>query len=145
MAAEKGNKYAVGNKGGGRDPFYKSPDELQKKIDDYFTIEKVPTIPGLAYHLGFASKQSLIDNEAKQVFSFPIKRAKLRIEAFNAKELHRKEGSVTGIIFTLKNLGWKDQQDVDLNIDLDDFSEAALTILANNIIDKTRKNENNKG
>jgi len=136
MAAKKGNKYAIGNKGGGREPIYDSPGMLQDKIDEYFRIDKVPTIPGLAYHLGFASRVSLSDYEAKQVFSFSIKRAKLKIEAFNAKQLHEKPGNVSGVIFTLKNMGWKDQQDIDLNMDMTNLSEDTITMICNELIKK---------
>lgn len=139
MGAKKGNRYAVGNKGGGRDPFYDSPEDMQRMIDAYFRTEKIPSIPGLAYHLGFADKKSLMDYEAKEEFWFPIKRAKLRIEAFNAKELHREKGNITGIIFTLKNLGWKDQQDIDLSYDLNSLSEEQLILISNNIINHTKK------
>lgn len=139
MAAKKGNKYAVGNKGGGRDPKYKTPEEMEKRIEGYFDSEKIWTIPGLAYHLGFADKKSLLDYEAKQEFWYSIKRAKLRIEAFNAKELHREKGNITGIIFTLKNLGWKDQQDIDLSYDLDSLSEEQLILISNNIINHSKK------
>ncbi len=138
MAAHKGNKYAAGNKGGGREPFYKSAPEMQKRIDAYFESDKIPSVPGLAYALGFASKQSLLEYEMKEEFSFPIKRAKLRIEVFNAQELHRKEGSVTGVIFTLKNMGWTDKQDVDMNIDLKTLSDEALMSITNNLINKTK-------
>ena len=138
MSAPKGNKYAKGNKGGpGQDPFYTNIEDMQVRIDEYFKKESVWTIPGLAYHLGFCDKKSLIDYEGKEVFQFSIKRAKLRMEDFNAKELHREKGNVTGIIFTLKNLGWKDSQDVDLNIDFDSLSEDALTVIANHVINAT--------
>ena len=134
MAAKKGNKYAIGNKGGGRDPNYKTPGLMQEKIDEYFIIDKVPTVPGLAYHLGFASTVSLIDYTAKKEFSFTIKRAKLRIEAFNAKQLHEKTGNVSGVIFTLKNMGWKDQQDIDLNMDMTVLSEDTIIMICNELI-----------
>ena len=64
---------------GGRPQLFSTPEELQKKIDDYFksgvnektitnkmgTKEKVPvpTISGLCYHLGFESRQSFYDYE----------------------------------------------------------------------------------
>ena len=76
MAAPKGNKFAVGNKGG-RPRAFKSPEEMQKMIDAYFDdgCEKIvkhtvtgtryevptPTICGLALFLGFSSRQSLLD------------------------------------------------------------------------------------
>lgn len=135
MGAPKGNDFAKGNKGGGRHPLYDDAEAMQKKIDEYFDTETVWTIPGLAYHLGFASRQSLLDYEIKEDFSLPVKRAKLRIEAFNAKELHRRDGTVTGIIFTLKNMGWKDQQDLMLEADVNfrELSEGQLDMIATKI------------
>lgn len=35
MGAPKGNKYAVGNKGGAK-PMYNTPEEMEQIIDDYF-------------------------------------------------------------------------------------------------------------
>jgi len=93
-AAKKGNKYAEGNEGG-RPAMFKTPEELQSKIDEYFnggankrtiivglgTME-LPcyTICGLAYFLGFESRQSLFDYEKKEEFTYIIKKARLRIE-----------------------------------------------------------------
>ena len=108
MPAPKGNKFAKGNKGGGMIPNYDSADSMQIKIDEYFNINKVPTIPGLAFHLGFAQSKSLYDYEKKEEFWYVIKRAKLRIESFNAEQLHLSKGNITGVIFTLKNMGWVD-------------------------------------
>jgi DnaJ-class molecular chaperone len=139
MAAAKNNQYAKGNKGGGREPFYKSSEEMQDRIDAYFESDKIPSVPGLAYSLGFASKQSLLEYEAKEDFYFPIKRAKLRIETFNAQQLHRKEGSVTGVIFTLKNMGWSDKQDLDVDLNFGQLSEAQIDM----IIDKLFKQQEN--
>jgi hypothetical protein len=72
MSAPKGNKNAIGNNGG-RPSLFKTPDELQLKIDEYFNgganarkyptaagiILEIPvyTISGLAYFLGFTSRQ----------------------------------------------------------------------------------------
>jgi hypothetical protein len=134
MAAPKGNKFAVGNKGGGMHSDYTDPALMQDKIDEYFRIDKVPTVPGLAYHLGFCDKKSLCDYEAKEVFQYSIKRAKLRIETFNAKQLHEKQGNVSGVIFTLKNMGWKDQQDIDLNMDFNTISEESTIMICNELI-----------
>ena len=142
MAAKKGNKYAIGNKGGGREPDYTDPALMQDKIDEYFRIDKVPTVPGLAYHLGFASTVSLIDYTAKKEFSFAIKRAKLKIEAFNAKQLHEKIGNVSGIIFTLKNMGWRDQQDIDLNVDFNLMNEMQLDAIAYKLLNNTKNGKN---
>ena len=136
MSAKKGNKYAVGNKGGGRNPIYNSPDHMQKKINEYFDSTQIWTVPGLAYYLGFADRQSLIDYEKKDEFFFAIKRAKLRIEAFNAEQLHMKNNNTTGIIFTLKNMGWSDKQDLDLNFDFESLTDEQLDRVINELKEK---------
>lgn len=112
---------------GGRPPIYKTPAELQKKIDEYFkncpdkkiltgfdknsgqfvTYEMTtPIISGLVSFLGFASRQSFYDYENNEEFSYTIKKARLRIETEYEKQLYMDK--CTGAIFALKNLGWKD-------------------------------------
>jgi len=112
---------------GGRPPIYKTPAELQKKIDEYFkncpdkkiltafdknsgefvTYEiATPIISGLVSFLGFESRQSFYDYEAKSEFSYTIKKARLKIETEYEKQLYMDK--CTGAIFALKNLGWKD-------------------------------------
>lgn len=70
-----------------------------------------PTITGLAYYLGFNSRQSFYDYEKDGDFSYTIKRARLRIENEYEKALHHQ--SPTGAIFALKNFGWTDKQEID--------------------------------
>lgn len=113
----------------GRPPMYKSVDELQKAISDYFEnpptkevvigkgenqqVVNIPvlTITGLAYHLGFESRQSFYAYEDKPEFSYTIKRARLFIENDYEKQLQI--GNTTGAIFALKNFGWSDKQEVE--------------------------------
>lgn len=120
---------------GGRPPIYSTPEELQEAIDRYFVlcdsrtrlatvmqgdefIEKdVPdpekyTVSGLALSLGFTSRQSIYDYSNREEFSYTIKRAVLRIE--NQREIDLLESkNPTGIIFALKNMGWKDKQELE--------------------------------
>lgn len=104
---------------------YESAEELQAKIDEYFTRpDKKPTISGLAYHLGFESRQSFYDYEQKEGFAYTIKRARLRIE--NEYEDRLNEGAGAGAIFALKNLGWKDQTDIKANISLEQITGMEL-------------------
>lgn len=136
MAAAKGNKYALGNKGG-RPPHYKTPEELETKIIEYFDyiqgevnaeietivtpegIEKTnydrqpepPTSTGLALFLGFDSMQTLYNYRDKEDFSYAIRRALMIVE--NSYELSLRNGSPTGSIFALKNMGWKDKTEVE--------------------------------
>ncbi len=92
---------------------YDSPDELQAAVDEYFenTRQEDVTITGLALHLGFESRQSFYDYEKNDAFSYIIKRARLKVEL--AYEWRLNSNSCTGAIFALKNMGWKDKQEVE--------------------------------
>jgi len=99
----------------GRPPKYKTVEELQTAIDKYFedvANEEKPTVTGLAYHLGFTSRQSIYDFETKKkkVFAYTIKRAVLKIE--HKHELGLYNQSNAGHIFWLKNRRWSDKQEI---------------------------------
>ena len=132
MAAPKSNKYALGNTGG-RPPTYASVKDLNKKVIDFFEQciqnKEKATITGLALFLGFCTRKSLDDYEAKgEEFLYTIKRAKLTVE-------HSYEMSGQTIdIFCLKNMGWSDKQDIDLTTNLSSLSEEALNYIANKLI-----------
>lgn len=132
MPAPKGNQFAVGQ-GGGRPPRFESVEDLDKQIQEYFdsceykeTPSENPdeppaiqygdtiTITGLAYFLGFESRQSFYDYEGKKEFSYSIKRARLAIESNYEKKLSA--SSPAGAIFALKNFGWKDTQEIKHDI-----------------------------
>jgi len=97
----------------GRPLKYETEEELQEAVDAYFlkcanADPQVPlTITGLAYELGFESRQSIYDYEKKGAFSYTIKRARLYIESSYEGNLHK--GAPAGSIFALKNFGWRDQ------------------------------------
>jgi len=96
----------------GQPPYYNSPEDLQSAIDAYFLDENCPnTITGLAYFLGFADRQSLNDYQERPEYSFIIKRARARVEM--AYEAKLSSNTVTGAIFALKNMGWKDKQEIE--------------------------------
>lgn len=105
---------------------YKTPEALQDAIDDYFkngvpqkgvvfgrqvVDMPVPTITGLALHLGFCDRQSFYDYEKYDGYSYTIKKARTFIEKHYEEMLQT--GNTTGAIFALKNFGWKDKQEVD--------------------------------
>jgi len=118
----------------GQPPKYETPDKLQDGIDDYFekgvkkrtvligkapnqtSIEiHVPTITGLCHFLGFQSRQSFYDQEGRsEKFSYIIKKAQLFIETEYEECLQH--GNVIGAIFALKNMGWRDKTEQDINI-----------------------------
>jgi len=120
------NKYdKVGNPA-----FYDNERDLLEAINSYFenppnkrkvvTKEgheyEVPvyTIAGLAYHLGFASRQSIyhyIRKGKDKNLGRLLERAKLFIES--DYEMSLRDGNASGAIFALKNMGWKDKTEVD--------------------------------
>ena len=107
----------------GRPPEFKTPEEMQAAIDEYFSEDGdaymgmgedrifAPTISGLAFHLGL-SRQSLCNYEKKDEFLDTIKRAKSRVEIALEQRLFGQ--AVTGTIFNLKNnFGWKDKTETE--------------------------------
>lgn len=96
---------------------YDSADEMQKVIEDYFqkmTEEKgLVTVSGLAYELGFESRQSMYDYKENAEFSYIIKRALLFVEM--CYEMRVNGNNAAGPIFVLKNMGWKDKQETELS------------------------------
>ena len=97
-----------------RPPKYKTAEELQKKIDEYFDDigETTPiTITGLILHCGFCSRQAFYHLENNEKFSYTIKRARARVTNHYEKLLQG--NAVAGPIFALKNLGWSDRQEID--------------------------------
>jgi hypothetical protein len=112
------------NKGGkaGRQLKFKTPAEMQVKIDEYFANPPkrkayvngkafdVPctTITGLTLHLGFRDKGNFYDQAKRAGFEDVVATARSRVEHEYEKNLQGQ--NVTGAIFALKNFGWKDGQ-----------------------------------
>lgn len=103
----------------GRPLNFKTVEELQKKIDDYFNScdeESEPiTITGLALALG-TTRETLCDYEEKDGFSDTVKTAKLRVQHAYEKRLVKRGNG--GDIFALKNFGWKDKSEVDNTLNI---------------------------
>lgn len=126
----------------GRQPKYKSVDEIREKIEDYFKScegeplldadgnpvinkygypcwkkePKPPTITGLALALGFASRQALLNYQAKKEFNDTITRAKSKVEEYTEMRLFDREGQ-RGAEFSLKNnfKGWNGERERELD------------------------------
>ena len=126
----------------GRPATYKTPGEMQAKIDAYFNscygeyitddegnlmtdkhghpVMSKPrplTITGLALALGFNGRQALLNYEDKDEFMDTIKRAKAKVEQYAEERLFDKDG-VNGAKFNLSNnfKGWSEKQQIDSNI-----------------------------
>lgn len=95
---------------GGRPPIWTDPNDLQILVDKYFKEEKQPTLAGLAYALGI-SRASLYNYDKKDGFLDIIKRAREKVLDIYEKRLLY-SNLPTGVIFALKNMGWKDRQDI---------------------------------
>lgn len=134
--------------GAGRPPRYRSRAELKEKIEAYFKdcegepvedpetgrpmIDKrgnqvyagrrPPTVTGLALALGFATRKSLLEYEAKPQFADLITRAKSRIEMYAEERLYDRDGCM-GARFNLRNnfRGWDDESRGD-GADIEDLS-----------------------
>jgi len=98
---------------GGRPLKFTSPDVLWEMALTYMHNQQAKgkplTISGMAFALDICT-QTLINYTEKDEFFAPIKRLKQLIEISYEEKLH--ESGCTGSIFALKNLGWKDTQDV---------------------------------
>ena len=93
---------------GGRPIKFKSLEELQESIEEYFTKTpvEIQCITGLAVHLK-TSRQTLMNYESKEEYFDAIKDAKDRIEF--SYELRNIKRGVAGDIVALKNFGWTDK------------------------------------
>ena len=134
----KNERHNMAENKGGRPPFYKTPKDLQDKIDEYFE-EKCKTIPildemgrplvttkgipvvevnpptvaGLALYLGFEDRRSIYDYANRNdEFSHTIKKAITRIEEYAEKQLT--SGAAVGAMFWLKNHGWIDKTNQEI-------------------------------
>lgn len=116
----------------GRPPKYKSKEEIEEKIEQYFkdceghaltdnegnpvynkwgypviVDRKPPTVTGLALALGFTNRLSLLNYQGKKEFVNTITRAKSRVEQYAEERLFDKDGT-SGAQFSLRNnfKGW---------------------------------------
>ena len=93
---------------------YKTAQDMQKAVDNYFKSTDHPTFCGLGYFLGFRSRSSFQDYKKRYPktsgFAEVIGGAKFRLEAALEERLYH--NNAAGTIFNLKNnYGWKDQRE----------------------------------
>ena len=118
----------------GRPLLYKSIEELEQAIDEYFAYcdnktkevhsdklgdmimpDPEPyTISGLAYRLGM-DRRTLLDYAQRDQFLRTIKRARNRVEADVERRMNGKDTFTAGLIFNAKNnFDWKDKTESDV-------------------------------
>lgn len=95
----------------GQPPLYSSPEELEKMVNDYFEKTEKVTLAGLAVHLGM-SRSSLYNYAERDQYLDIIKKARQKIESrYEEKMIY--DDKPTGVIFALKNMGWRDRTETE--------------------------------
>lgn len=96
---------------GGRPLVYESREKLIEAIDAYFAGNARPTLAGLAVSLKI-DRQTLYNYAEREEFFDIIKNARDKVEAAYEDRLIW-DNAPTGVIFALKNMGWRDRQELD--------------------------------
>jgi len=109
---------------------YSTPDEMQNTIDAYLNKceanHKPPTVSGLAYTLGFLSRNEILNYNGQKVSSTLIKRALLMIETYVEECLFDKDKH-KGALFSLRcSYGWNDK-----NVNM--YKPVEQTIIVNDV------------
>lgn len=89
--------------------------ELQTKVNEYFEVEPKPTIAGLAVFLGM-DRQTLYNYRQRDEFFDILKEGVNKIESkYEGRLIY--ENNPTGVIFALKNMGWRDKVEQDVRVE----------------------------
>jgi len=103
----------IENMAGGRPMIWKDPIELSNLIADYFNSTERPTLAGLAVFLEI-DRQTLYNYKERDEFFDIIKKATAKVESiYEERAIY--DNNPTGVIFALKNMGWKDRTDITTN------------------------------
>jgi len=119
---------------GGQPMKYKTVEELQAAVDNYFAVDAfmgegedrayLPTMAGLALSLD-VDRKTVVNYSHRDEYFPTIRKAKAKIEAFIETRLYG--NNVTGCIFNLKNnFDWKDKQEVETKDTTNDVSDEEL-------------------
>jgi hypothetical protein len=95
----------------GRPLKYKTPEDLENAINDYFDNTEKVTLSGLAVHLGIG-RRTLYEYNDREAFSHIIKGAREKVEAAYEERLVY-SSQPTGVIFALKNMDWRDKHETE--------------------------------
>ena len=112
---------------GGRPLKFKSAKKIKEKAEEYFNLcdkeERPYGIVGLAVYLE-TTRETLIDYQGRKEFSDTIKELKQRCQA-SVEKLMLSGKAQAGAIFWMKNHGWHDKQQLEVN-DISELSEEQL-------------------
>lgn len=138
----------------GRPLLFKSKEELQLRIDDYFnscweedeeTGKKKQirpyTITGLANYLD-CDRHTLINYEEKEEFFTTIKRAKSMCEQYADEYLFTGKNTAGAIFNLVNNYGWENKRNTDITTKGKELPTPLLNGLLNNNSNKTDSESN---
>lgn len=110
---------------------YTSAKEMELVINKYFadTPEDMVTLSGLCIALGI-QKSTLYHYANMEPFQEIVNMARLCIE--HSYEMSLRKNGRTGDIFALKNFGWSDKQDVDINASVEDSTVVVKVVSPTN-------------
>jgi len=142
QASRKAVRKAPAKRPAGRPAMFRTPEEMQAKIDEYFATqigrrpmldingkqvysksgvplfdEEPPTVSGLALYLGFTDRTSFYEYKTRAAFSDTVKRAITRIEHYAECGVLMRD-KPTGSIFWLKNHGWRAEEETKVDVNL---------------------------
>ena len=113
---------------------------MDRLVDEYVTKcreeGEALTLTGMILYLGLSSRQSLDRYGDREEFSDSVRRAKLLIEHEYERKLDRDKP--TGAIFALKNMGWSDRQQVELQGSLSNLN---VELLPHHLIERLANGE----
>jgi hypothetical protein len=141
---------------GGRPLLYNSPEDLEKAILEYYkeckdnkktiitkegkeikiSFPLIPTIAGLAYHLGI-DRHTIYNYEKRDEYFHTIKKARDYILSQMESSLMNSDGNVTGKIFLAKNYGYTDKKEIEHSGDLNIYQQ--LSNLSEDEFNKMKK------
>ncbi len=130
----------------GRPLIFKTKEELEAKVNEYFEYcegyGKPLTMSGLAYFLN-VDRQTIINYSNREDYFDTIKRARERVLMDTEERLQTSGQPTTGIIFALKNnYDWKDKVETEnTNINNNTNENIELSHLSIEEIKELLKNE----
>ena len=108
----------MGKNLGGRPRLIESPEEFDRRVDDYVNSCRLNNEPilfiSMILAIGLNCKDSFYSYCEYPEFSYSVKRAKAIIEAAYEQRMVTNPGMQAGNIFGLKNFGWRDKEPTEL-------------------------------
>jgi len=98
----------------GRPLLFETPEALDAAVQKYINEAEQPTLAGLAYALGI-DRTTLYNYKEREDFFNIIKKATDWVSQIYEQRLIYNQNP-TGVIFALKNMGWKDQSEIKHDI-----------------------------